>query len=87
MNTTASDGAHDDEHPVGAIPRPSAHRAGRTEAVSAPEAAAPTSRVIPCPRSRAETVLLWTFGILEVSIDMASESIELARQRVRLPRG
>jgi hypothetical protein len=31
-------------------------------------------------------VLFWTFGILDVLIDMASEPIELARQRVRLLR-
>jgi hypothetical protein len=33
--------------------------------------------------SRGEQVLVWTFGILELFIDLASESVNLTRDRVR----
>jgi hypothetical protein len=86
MDTTATDCAHDDESEASAIPRPSAARAGRAEAMVAPLSQAPSSPVIPCPRSRSETALLWTFGILDVLTDMATEPVDLLRQRVRLLR-
>jgi hypothetical protein len=84
-NPTASDGTHHDEGPERAARTRLVRLDRRTEAPAAPEPPAPTTP-IPRPRSRGETILLWTFGILDLLIDMVSEPIELARERVRLLR-
>jgi hypothetical protein len=34
--------------------------------------------------SKAQQVLVWTFGILELLIDLASESVDRTRERVRV---
>ena len=58
----------------------SGQTSGLEEATTRDGAKASPSRRRP---SRGEQVLVWTFGILELFIDLASESVNLTRDRVR----